>query len=127
MLSPGTPPGLTAVRAARRQVPHQLLNARPALVAREAAVIAQAGLPGRVTIATSMAGRGTDILLGGNPKGLAAAALEDLALPFLALGAPAGGCTAALLCRSACCSGGGRGTCKAAIAALKASPRRAAG
>ena len=72
-----------------RQVPHQLLNARPALVEREAATIAQAGLPGRVTIATNMAGRGTDIILGGNPKGLASAALEDLALPFLSLGSPA--------------------------------------
>ncbi len=112
---------------ARRQVPHQLLNARPALVAREAAVIAQAGLPGRVTIATSMAGRGTDILLGGNPKGLAAAALEDLALPFLALGAPAGGCTAALFCRSARYSRDWRGTCSAVTAALRVSPRWAAG
>ncbi|KAK9841856.1 hypothetical protein WJX81_007585 [Elliptochloris bilobata] len=64
-------------------IPHQMLNARPDLVAREAAVIAQAGLPGRVTIATSMAGRGTDIILGGNPKGLATSALEDLALPLL--------------------------------------------
>ena len=66
-----------------------MLNARPGLVAREAAIIAQAGLPGRVTIATNVAGRGTDIILGGNPKGLATSALEDLALPFLALGAPA--------------------------------------
>lgn len=72
-----------------RRVPHQVLNARPGLVAREAAIIAQAGLPGRVTIATNVAGRGTDIILGGNPKGLTTSALEDLALPFLALRAPA--------------------------------------
>ena len=37
---------------------------------REAWVIAQAGRPGAVTIATNMAGRGVDILLGGNPDGL---------------------------------------------------------
>ena len=73
----------------RRRVAHQVLNARPGLVAREAAIIAQAGLPGRVTIATNVAGRGTDIILGGNPKGLTTSALEDLALPFLALRAPA--------------------------------------
>ena len=73
----------------RRRVAHQVLNARPGLVAREAGIIAQAGLPGRVTIATNVAGRGTDIILGGNPKGLTTSALEDLALPFLALRAPA--------------------------------------
>lgn len=48
-----------------------LLNAKPENVRREAQIIAQAGLPGAVTIATNMAGRGTDIVLGGNPKGLA--------------------------------------------------------
>ena len=48
-----------------------LLNAKPENVRREAQTIAQAGLPGAVTIATNMAGRGTDIVLGGNPKGLA--------------------------------------------------------
>lgn len=45
---------------------------------REAQIIAQAGLPGAVTIATNMAGRGTDIVLGGNPKGLALQALMKL-------------------------------------------------
>ena len=70
-------------------MPHQVLNARPGLVAREAGIIAQAGLPARVTIATNVAGRGTDIILGGNPKGLTTSALGDLALPFLALRAPA--------------------------------------
>ncbi len=53
----------------RRGVPHQVLNAKQH--EREAAVIAQAGRPGAVTIATNMAGRGVDILLGGNPEGLA--------------------------------------------------------
>jgi preprotein translocase subunit SecA len=45
-------------------IPHQVLNAKQH--AREAEVIAQAGRPGTVTIATNMAGRGTDIVLGGN-------------------------------------------------------------
>lgn len=47
-----------------------MLNARPEVVRDESQIIAQAGLPGMVTVATRMAGRGTDILLGGNPKGL---------------------------------------------------------
>ncbi|MDW8222064.1 MAG: preprotein translocase subunit SecA [Gemmatales bacterium] len=50
-------------------IPHQVLSARHH--EREAEVIAQAGRPGAVTIATNMAGRGTDILLGGNPEYLA--------------------------------------------------------
>ena len=50
----------------KRKIPHQVLNAK--MHAREAEVIAQAGRPGTVTIATNMAGRGTDIVLGGNPE-----------------------------------------------------------
>ncbi len=53
----------------RAGVPHQVLNAKQH--EREATIIAQAGRPGAVTIATNMAGRGVDILLGGNPEGLA--------------------------------------------------------
>ena len=53
----------------RRGVKHQVLNAKQH--EREASVIAQAGQPGQVTIATNMAGRGVDILLGGNPDGIA--------------------------------------------------------
>jgi len=53
-----------------------LLNALPENARREAQIIAQAGLPGSVTLATNMAGRGTDILLGGNPKGLTLMTLE---------------------------------------------------
>eukprot|EP00966_Prymnesium_polylepis_P164117 3795061-Prymnesium_polylepis.1 len=45
-------------------VPHNLLNAKPENVQREAEIVAQAGRLGAVTIATNMAGRGTDILLG---------------------------------------------------------------
>jgi preprotein translocase subunit SecA len=55
----------------RRGVAHEVLNAKQH--EREAWVIAQAGRPGAVTIATNMAGRGVDILLGGNPDGM----LED--------------------------------------------------
>lgn len=51
------------------QIPHQVLNAKHH--EREAQIIAQAGRYKAVTIATNMAGRGTDILLGGNPEGLA--------------------------------------------------------
>ncbi|MDP2661921.1 MAG: preprotein translocase subunit SecA [Dehalococcoidia bacterium] len=53
----------------RRGIPHQVLNAK--LHEKEASIISQAGQPGMVTIATNMAGRGTDIILGGNPEGMA--------------------------------------------------------
>ncbi|TEU14495.1 MAG: preprotein translocase subunit SecA [Anaerolineales bacterium] len=53
----------------RRGISHQVLNAKRH--EKEATIIAQAGRPGAVTIATNMAGRGVDILLGGNPEGLA--------------------------------------------------------
>ncbi|CAM9106072.1 unnamed protein product [Chrysoparadoxa australica] len=49
-------------------VPHQLLNAKPENIKRESGIIAQAGCLKAITIATNMAGRGTDILLGGNPE-----------------------------------------------------------
>ncbi|HSB68963.1 MAG TPA: preprotein translocase subunit SecA, partial [Candidatus Methylomirabilis sp.] len=55
----------------RRGIPHQVLNAKPTYAEREAEVVAQAGRFKGVTISTNMAGRGTDILLGGNPKFLA--------------------------------------------------------
>ncbi|GAB1231561.1 preprotein translocase subunit SecA [Ferrigenium sp. UT4] len=48
----------------KAQLPHQVLNAKQH--AREAEIVAQAGRPGMITIATNMAGRGTDIVLGGN-------------------------------------------------------------
>ncbi|MCB0328219.1 MAG: preprotein translocase subunit SecA [Bdellovibrionales bacterium] len=53
-----------------RNVPHNVLNAKHH--EREAEIVAQAGRLGAVTIATNMAGRGTDIMLGGNPEALAA-------------------------------------------------------
>src|SRR5437667_1896013 len=56
-----------AARLKKAHVPHNVLNAKPEHAAREADSVAQAGRKGQVTIATNMAGRGTDILLGGNP------------------------------------------------------------
>ena len=56
-----------------RHIPHQVLNAKQH--AREAAVVAMAGRKGAVTVATNMAGRGTDIMLGGNSEFLAQANL----------------------------------------------------
>jgi preprotein translocase subunit SecA len=53
-----------------RGIAHEVLNAKQH--AREAAIVAQAGRRGAVTVATNMAGRGTDIMLGGNPEALAA-------------------------------------------------------
>jgi preprotein translocase subunit SecA len=55
----------------RRGIPHQILNAK--YHEKEAEIIAQAGRPGAITIATNMAGRGVDIILGGNPPDSAAA------------------------------------------------------
>jgi preprotein translocase subunit SecA len=55
----------------RRAIAHSVLNAK--FHEMEAYIVAQAGSPGSVTIATNMAGRGTDIVLGGNPVNLAAA------------------------------------------------------
>ena len=53
----------------RRGIPHEVLNAKQH--EREAAIIARAGTIGAVTVATNMAGRGTDIMLGGNPEFMA--------------------------------------------------------
>ena len=58
----------------RRGVPHEVLNAKQH--EREASIIAEAGRKSAVTVATNMAGRGTDIMLGGNPEFTAVAALK---------------------------------------------------
>jgi preprotein translocase subunit SecA len=59
----------------RRGIKHEVLNAKHH--SREAEIVSQAGRRGRVTIATNMAGRGTDIVLGGNPETMAWALLQD--------------------------------------------------
>jgi preprotein translocase subunit SecA len=59
----------------KRGIKHQVLNAKHHQ--REAEIIAQAGRKGAVTIATNMAGRGTDIILGGNPEAMAWAQLQE--------------------------------------------------
>ena len=56
---------------AESDIKAELLNAMPKNAARESQIIAQAGRPGVVTVATNMAGRGTDILLGGCPSTMA--------------------------------------------------------
>ncbi|HWH34685.1 MAG TPA: preprotein translocase subunit SecA [Acidimicrobiales bacterium] len=56
-------------RLTKRGIPHEILNAKQH--AREAEIVAQAGRLHAVTVATNMAGRGVDIILGGNPEGLA--------------------------------------------------------
>lgn len=63
-----------AKQLTRRKVKHVVLNAK--YHQRESEIVAQAGRLGAVTIATNMAGRGTDIVLGGNPEGLARAEAE---------------------------------------------------
>ena len=61
---------LLGERLKQRGIPHTVLNAKPEHAAREADIVAEAGQPGAVTIATNMAGRGVDIKLGGNPEHL---------------------------------------------------------
>jgi preprotein translocase subunit SecA len=59
----------------RRGIPHEVLNAK--YHEKEAAIVAQAGRTGAVTVATNMAGRGTDIMLGGNPEFMADLELRE--------------------------------------------------
>jgi preprotein translocase subunit SecA len=76
---------LLSERLKARGVAHAVLNAKPEHAALEGEVVAEAGAPGAVTIATNMAGRGVDIKLGGNAEHLAALELAKLGL---APGAP---------------------------------------
>src|SRR5438067_9656394 len=64
----------------RKGIPHTVLNAKPEHAEREGEIIAEAGAPGAVTIATNMAGRGVDIKLGGNPEHLAHLEVAKLGL-----------------------------------------------
>ena len=74
---------LLSALLAEQQIPHNLLNAKPENVEREAEIVAQAGRAGAVTIATNMAGRGTDIILGGNSDYMARLKLREVLLPQL--------------------------------------------
>ncbi|MEM9904909.1 MAG: preprotein translocase subunit SecA [Cyanobacteria bacterium P01_D01_bin.44] len=64
-------------------VEHNLLNAKPENVERESEIVAQAGRRGAVTIATNMAGRGTDIILGGNAEYMARLKVREYFMPRL--------------------------------------------
>ena len=71
---------LLSSRLTKRGIPHTVLNAKPEHAEREGEIIAEAGAPGAVTIATNMAGRGVDIKLGGNPEHLTRLELAKLGL-----------------------------------------------
>lgn len=63
------------------EIPHEVLNAKPENVEREAEIVTQSGRLGAVTIATNMAGRGTDIILGGNAEFMARLKLREILMP----------------------------------------------
>jgi len=69
---------LLAALLSEYKIPYRLLNARPENVESESAIVAQAGCKEAITIATNMAGRGTDILLGGNPNFLTNSILREI-------------------------------------------------
>ncbi|MFN7900639.1 MAG: preprotein translocase subunit SecA, partial [Synechococcaceae cyanobacterium] len=74
---------LLSTLLAELDIPHNLLNAKPENVEREAEIVAQAGRSGAVTIATNMAGRGTDIILGGNSDYMARLKVREVLMPRL--------------------------------------------
>ncbi len=69
----------------QKKIPHNLLNARPENVERESEIVAQAGRKGSVTIATNMAGRGTDIILGGNSDYMARLKIREYFMPKIVI------------------------------------------
>jgi preprotein translocase subunit SecA len=71
---------LLSHRLKERGIPHAVLNAKPEHAEREGEIVAEAGAPGAVTIATNMAGRGVDIKLGGNSEHLTELELRKLGL-----------------------------------------------
>ncbi len=68
-----------------KKIPHNILNARPENVERESEIVAQAGRLGAVTIATNMAGRGTDIILGGNSDYMARLKIREYLMPQIVM------------------------------------------
>jgi preprotein translocase subunit SecA len=66
-------------------IPYELLNAKPENVERESEIVAQSGRKGAVTIATNMAGRGTDILLGGNAEFMARLRIRESLMPRIVM------------------------------------------
>jgi preprotein translocase subunit SecA len=70
---------------AEKGIAHNLLNARPENVERESEIVAQAGRKGAVTIATNMAGRGTDIILGGNGDFMARLKVREYLMPKIVI------------------------------------------
>jgi preprotein translocase subunit SecA len=100
-------------------IPHQVLNAKQH--EREAKVISQAGRKGAVTVSTNMAGRGTDILLGGNPEAMAReyTLKNKLAMPYAPVGsviAAAPGTETAAQADAGAASATGNGTAAATAA-----------
>jgi preprotein translocase subunit SecA len=71
---------LLSSQLAKKGIKHTVLNAKPEHAAREGEIVAEAGAPGAVTIATNMAGRGVDIKLGGNAEHLAGLEVAKLGL-----------------------------------------------
>src|SRR4029077_7320850 len=69
---------IVSLRLKRRGIPHHVLNAK--YHEQEAMIVAQSGRLGAVTVATNMAGRGTDIMLGGNPEFIADVELHQRGL-----------------------------------------------
>ena len=68
-----------------KKISHNLLNARPENVERESEIVAQAGRKGSVTISTNMAGRGTDIILGGNADYMARLKIREFLMPQIVM------------------------------------------
>jgi preprotein translocase subunit SecA len=68
-----------------KEIPHNLLNAKPENVERESEIVAQAGRKGALTIATNMAGRGTDIILGGNADYMARLKVREYFMPKIVM------------------------------------------
>ncbi|MGC1394018.1 MAG: preprotein translocase subunit SecA [Coleofasciculaceae cyanobacterium] len=74
-----------ATLLSEQKIPFSLLNARPENVEKESEIIAQAGRKSAITIATNMAGRGTDIILGGNSDYMARLKLREYLMPKIVM------------------------------------------